>query len=472
MGISVCGDVMMLRRLAAVLIGSSLFCVASGAVGQTVSPSKPVTHSEYYSPSQISPSDVPPPVSPSDAPPPGDTPLLQPSDIDDATFQESELSCKCSAPCGDCGCEPYRMFADGYAGFSARGWLNFGVTANDRNPPSSYNGPQGLNDRNEFQANQTYLVLERPVDPCGSGWSYGGRVDLLFGTDYVVTEQVGWEQTQTGAPQWNNRSHYGFSTPQAYVEAANGDFSIKLGRFYTLMGYESVMAPENFFYSHSYSFTNGSPFTHAGGMATWRMNDEITLSGGVVNGWDRFDGVDNTMGFLGGFQYRPECSDYSISGMVVADHEVAALRANRDARTLVTMLFDYNYSENTQLVLQFDGGRHKEGGPAPGLDAEWYGLTQYVYYTVNDCWKLGARFEWFRDDDGARVGGIRIGNPAPTGLVGDFYEVSVGANWSRSANFLLRPEMRWDWFEGVGTPYDDGTQTEQLTFAIDAIWNF
>ncbi len=48
----------------------------------------------------------------------------------------------------------------------------------------------------------------------------------------------------------------------------------------------------------------------------------------------------------------------------------------------------------------------------------------------------------------------------------------LGANWSRSANFLLRPEMRWDWFEGVGTPYDDGTQTEQLTFAIDAIWNF
>ena len=44
----------------------------------------------------------------------------------------------------------------------------------------------------------------------------------------------------------------------------------------------------------------------------------------------------------------------------------------------------------------------QEAGAVDGSNAYWYGVDQYLYYTINDCWKAGGRFEWFRDEDGTR----------------------------------------------------------------------
>ena len=52
--------------------------------------------------------------------------------------------------------------------------------------------------------------------------------------------------------------------PQLYAEIAYNDLKVKVGHFYTPIGYEVVQVPQNFFYSHSYSHTFGEPFTHTG----------------------------------------------------------------------------------------------------------------------------------------------------------------------------------------------------------------
>ena len=46
---------------------------------------------------------------------------------------------------------------------------------------------------------------------------------------------------------------------------------MKFGHFYSGFGYESVAAPENFFYSHSYMFQYGEPKTYTGfiGESRW-----------------------------------------------------------------------------------------------------------------------------------------------------------------------------------------------------------
>ena len=71
--------------------------------------------------------------------------------------------------------------------------------------------------------------------------------------------------------------------PQLYVEVAapllNG-VSLKAGHFYANMGYERVAAPDNFFYSHSYSFIFGEPFTFTGAMATIKPSDMLTFNVG------------------------------------------------------------------------------------------------------------------------------------------------------------------------------------------------
>ena len=57
---------------------------------------------------------------------------------------------------------------------------------------------------------------------------------------------------------------YAWALPQAYAELADCDVSVKLGHFYTPVGYEVVTSPDNFFYSHAFTMYNSEPFTHTG----------------------------------------------------------------------------------------------------------------------------------------------------------------------------------------------------------------
>ncbi|OAH97278.1 hypothetical protein A1332_21675 [Methylomonas methanica] len=80
---------------------------------------------------------------------------------------------------------------------------------------------------------------------------------------------------------------YGIVFPQAYLELfappGNG-LKIKLGEFYTLIGNEAVNAPDNFFYSHSYTMQFGEPFSHTGLLASYSIDENLELKAGAVTG--------------------------------------------------------------------------------------------------------------------------------------------------------------------------------------------
>ena len=114
----------------------------------------------------------------------------------------------------------------------------------------------------------------------------------------------------------------------------------------------------------------------------------------------------------------------------------------------------------------------QERGGVRGTDANWYGIDQYLYYTINDCWRAGLRFEWFNDEDGTRVGLNRPSNPNNPPLAGDYYSLSLGLNWTPRSNLIIRPEVRVDWYDGPALPFDDGTDDSQFMVGLDAIWQF
>ena len=78
----------------------------------------------------------------------------------------------------------------------------------------------------------------------------------------------GWDAD----PAWDRNGGYGWAIPQLYAEVGYGDFSVKMGHFYTLVGYEVVTAPDNFFYSHALTMFNSEPFTHTGVLATFGVS--------------------------------------------------------------------------------------------------------------------------------------------------------------------------------------------------------
>ena len=372
--------------------------------------------------------------------------------------------------------EPWRLFPEIGCGWSLEGWLALGATANADRPGSRINGPVTFNDRSNFQVNQLYLTFGREVDTGGCGVDWGARVDLLYGTDYIFTQAAGLETRPNGARHWNRSGdQYGLALPQAYAEVGYNDFTAKVGHFYTIIGNEVVTAPDNFFYSHAYTMQYGEPFTHTGGLVSWNYSDQLTLHGGIVNGWDKFDAVTDQASFIGGANYTPCHERYSLAFAFITGEEDGAAPPLSGNRTMYSIVFSYNISDDLQYVFQHDNGWEETG--VPGVDNEWYGINQYLLYTINDCWKAGARLEWFRDDDGARLSAapVRNGGGALTAAqaAGNYYNISAGLNWTPSSNLIVRPEIRWDWSDGTaGRPFDDQTKDSQMTAAFDAIMLF
>ena len=384
----------------------------------------------------------------------------------------ADYSMGCDTGCGNavscCSTEPYRLFPQ-IGGLSIDGWAAVGGTYNADKPGDKYNGVNTFNDRTEIQLNQLYLRVGKKLDNC-CGFDWGGQVDVMFGSDYIYTQATGLETRRNGNPKWNAHEQYGLALPQMYAEFGVGALTAKVGHFYTIIGNEVVTAPDNFFYSHSYTMQYGEPFTHTGVLANYAWSDRVNLQAGVHNGWDNFDATTERAGFLGGMNWA-SCDQRSTLAVSITTGDELNNMANYSNRTMISIVGSRQVTDNLQYVIQHDNGWQKDFFGA-GADAEWYGINQYLLYTINDCWKAGARFEWFRDDDGSRVSGVRPSNPNNGPFTGNFYEFSAGLNWTPADNIIFRPEVRWDWFNGTGLPYDGGTKDEQFTGAFDAIFLF
>ncbi len=153
---------------------------------------------------------------------------------------------------------------------------------------------------------QQWLYLEKIADG-SDGIGFGGRVDVVYGTDGPNTQAFG---NTFGRYDFSDAftydGQYGLAIPQAYAQMAYDKLSVKVGHFFTLQGYEVVAATGNFFYSHALSMNYIEPFTHTGAVATYAVSDELEVYAGWVLGWDSgFDRVNNATAWHGGFKVSP-----------------------------------------------------------------------------------------------------------------------------------------------------------------------
>ena len=300
-----------------------------------------------------------------------------------------------------------------FDGLSFESWLDQGATINTLSPRNRSNGPVTFNGQsNDYQLNQMYLRLGHEVGQKCDRWDVGGWVDLLYGTDSIYTEARGLELTDDLAPKWNAQ-RYGLAMPQAYAEVycpwGNG-VTMKLGHFYSILGYESVTSPNNFFYSHSYLFQYAEPFTFTGLLGATNLGD-FTVQAGMTRGDNNWDDNDNDLGFVGTVCWTSSNCRTNIALGVDAAREFAELDSS--VRTIFSLVVQQKLGELWQYVIQYDYGNqpgaglsNPTGGGSPTV-ASWYGIDQYVFRTINDRWRAGMRFEWFRDENGSARAGRR-----------------------------------------------------------------
>jgi len=339
---------------------------------------------------------------------------------------------------------------------------------NGGNPPSHFNGPYNSDFRDEAQLNQLYVIMEKPFDKCAD-WDVGGRVDLLYGSDYFQAQSKGWENNRNGSARWNDGNFNGLAIPQLYGAVGNDQLSVKVGHFYTVVGYEGVPAIGDFFYTRSYAYQFAGPFTHWGALATYKPENALTINAGLVNGWDALDRVGNGLSFLGSASLAFS-DDVKLTVGVITGNELNAAGTDSANRTRYDVTLDVHVAKDLEWVLEHNYAV-QQNGDSRG-QTSWYGLGSYLYYTLNPCWKAGLRYEWFRDQDGTRVAGAFAGDPNTGAYAGSFQAITLGANWTPMANVCIRPQVQWDWFGGNGLPFDDRTAANQFLAGLDAILQF
>ena len=402
-------------------------------------------------------------------------------------------------------------------GIETYGWVDVGIGANGWG--ADWNGPVTFNDRSwQGQMNQLYLVNERILKEDGLSW--GGRIDLLYGTDFLYTVAAGLDSFRSTpdplgltGPRWATNRYYGLAMPQLYGELGNQTANVKFGHFYTLIGYEVVPAIGNFFYTHAYTMQYGEPFTHTGVLGTWNPNDQLSIIGGITNGWDNWDDGLETGAPIVNQNYANYNSNASFLGAITfssSDGSQALTLANSSGnqlggadvggngnfvgnRTVTSIVYTNEFTDSLTYVYQSDFGYQAyAGGNDPAYyqtqgqqnsSAYWYGANQYLFYNFTDYLIGGLRFEWFRDNNGTRVvSGLRDGSPGVGDFAGNFWAMTWGLNYLIGNNTIIRPELRYDWFsadEGgpngpVGTmPYGRlNEQNAQFYGGCDIIWQF
>lgn len=371
------------------------------------------------------------------------------------------------------------------------------VTFNFDSPVDNYNGPVTWTDRsNEYQFNQQLLYFERVTNLENRCFDIGARADILWGTNARFTTQAGLEDNINR--QYRN---YGLAIPQFYVQPTWKDLNIKLGHFYSPVGYFVVDTSQNFFNTLPYTYQYGEPFTHTGALASWTVNEHFVLGGGFTRGWDNFDGSgygSRNLGYIGTAAYTwTDKSSLAFVNMWSTEpngfFDDTGTHAEHSGRYFQTIVYSKPFCEKWLYVAQTDfgtqGGVNSAAavaqGNTTGNTARWYGLNQYLFYTQNEHWTWGANFEWFRDESGARVGGFlpnlpntvdsvrtRGLSPAISGFAGNFFQVTVGPKINFNKNIFLRPNLRFDWYGGNPNnagllPFDAGTKRNQTILGTD-----
>ena len=143
-------------------------------------------------------------------------------------------------------------------------------------------------------------------------------------SDFFLAQSLGLEVNPNGTTHGTDNEFIGLALPQAYGEIGTNTSSVKVGHFYTVVGYEGVQSPTNFFYSHAYSYMFAGPFTNGAALRT-RSCDNWQLQAGIVNGWNNLVDSSNHANFLGNLRYNGQ--DWWSSLAVITGDEFGNPRA-------------------------------------------------------------------------------------------------------------------------------------------------
>ena len=363
------------------------------------------------------------------------------------------------------------------------GWGETGFTGNVDAPEDNQNFGRLFDDRsNEFVMNQAVITAERALDP-KVGFDWGFKLQFLFGTDARYIHSLGLLDHAM------RNSLYQPDIPEAYLSlhlpiVTEGGIDLKLGKFVTLEGAETIDPRTNPFYSHSYIFNFAIPFNHTGALFTLYATKWLNLVAGVTRGVNTsIDDNNDAPAFHGGIGLHLNEEKFVVSAATHIGPETPG--NDHDLRYLNTITATWKITDKLTSITDLNY-THDDGA-----DASAYGVAQYLTYAINDKITAKIRGEIWRDDKGFYAAQFADPHDPIRGLAGEpvidprtvgggrttYGALTIGLDIKPPVSkplsaLTIRPELRVDHSFSDTRPFNDSSDDTIFTAAINVIVTF
>jgi hypothetical protein len=368
------------------------------------------------------------------------------------------------------------------------GWINAGGnlsnnTVRGGNAPAAYDY-----NPNTVQLDQAVIYFERLPDTVQKDhWDWGFRIAPIYGENYRYTTAYGLFSNQFLKQNLNN----GFDIPMAYGELfipqVLDGLMLRLGRYISIPDIEAQLAPNNYMYTHSMTYTFDN-YTNTGLDATlavnknwiiqaaigvgteslpWHVgatianpdpnplfpgttmkkdpgavpsgtlgvrytsdsgNDDINIVANGINGgqWGY-----NNLQWYGGTYYHKFNDQWHISVEVYDEHQNNVLNANNPAALAAFAAGGTPFSPN---IMPFNSPFLAQCNSAAvfSCTAEARAALTYISYKASPLDNISYRVEYFDDVEGQR-----------TGTKTAYFETGIGWQHWFSPQIEIRPEVSY-----------------------------
>jgi hypothetical protein len=369
------------------------------------------------------------------------------------------------------------------SGIQIYGWLNAGANVSTSKGGGYANFPEAYAERQGFELDQEVLYIERQPDTVQTDHvDWGFRISALYGLDYRFTTSNGFFSNQLLGKNQEN----GFDAPMFYFDlyvpqVAQG-MDLRVGRYISLPDIEAQLAPNNYTYSHSLTYTFDC-YTQLGVNATIKLTNHWMVQAGLSPGCDTMPWTSSaklTANACLGYTWNSGRDnlygcDNSINDGRYAYNNLQAYyltwyhKYGETSRWHSATESWYQYEKDTPNVNNSAGQalliNGANGAICKAIDevtcyAPEYAIVNYQEYQASKHDYVSVRNEFFDDFVGQR-----------TGFKTRYTEHLLGWGHWVGSTVLFRPELRFERSYDAAA-YDNGTRHNQVTFATDVILFF
>lgn len=263
---------------------------------------------------------------------------------------------------------PGNWLADNH--FQIYGWIDAGINVSSNTTRPGGNAPVAYSyTPNTVQLDQAVLYLDRFPDTVQTDHiDWGMRLSAIYGENYRYTTAYGIASYQLLKKNSVNGYDFPMVYGEVYIPYVLEGLNIRAGRYISVPDIEAQLAPNNYMYSHSltYSFDN---YTNEGVVATLAVTKNFFIQAGIETGteatpWHLYQQVPNPAPNV----LYPNSTFYKDPG-------------DKPAFTLCAR---YSWNEGNDNINPCANGIND--GTWGYNNLQWYGTT--YYHKFNEHWHV------------------------------------------------------------------------------------